>query len=62
MVKAEDDNVFVKIKHWFSSVLEYIGGLVNKIIMGKVRDKIFVLSFLVLLICMCENKIFAVSC
>lgn len=34
----------------------------NKIIMGKVRDKIFVLSFLVLLICMCENTIFAVSC
>ena len=25
VVKAEDDNVFVKIKHWFSSVLEYIG-------------------------------------
>lgn len=25
VVKTEDDNVFVKIKHWFSSVLEYIG-------------------------------------
>lgn len=25
VVKAEDDNVFIKIKHWFSSVLEYIG-------------------------------------
>ena len=27
VVKAEDDNVFVKIKHWISSVLEYIGTL-----------------------------------